>query len=209
MGILDQGILLATGLVAIYLIVRFVQHFRSADKRRPDIYYIIAFAVLLVAGLLLIIFTYAALANPLVVIVAALIPLGLSLGLVADLLPRCEKGYLAFAVLGLLAIAVTRFTGPAALATVLLAVVHSVAGLLIFVLPIWAVSQGKMPGGVAAVSVGGALIGLGGIALAALKSGGQLLFLNAEVVFIILAPLLFLMSLAFAWGFVIKVRRAP
>jgi len=51
------------------------------------------------------------------------------------------------------------------------------------------------------VTVGGTLIGLGGIALAFLKTGSQLLFFSEQFVFTILAPLLLLMTLAFAWGF--------
>jgi hypothetical protein len=49
--------------------------------------------------------------------------------------------------------------------------------------------------------VGGALIGIGGIALAFLTSGSQLLFFSQEFVLTILAPLLLLMTLAFTWGF--------
>jgi hypothetical protein len=45
------------------------------------------------------------------------------------------------------------------------------------------------------------LIGLGGIALAFLSVGSQLLFFSKDFVFTILAPLLLLMTLAFAWGF--------
>ncbi len=203
MNLFDQITLLATGLVAIYLIWRFVGDFRkSASKPMYDLYYTASFAVLLVAGLLLIAFGYDALASPLVVIVAVLIPAGLSLGLVAEFLPRYEKAYLAFALIGLIAIAVTRFTGPAALATVVLVIVHATAGLLIFGLPLWAASQGKASWGFAMVTVGGTLIGLGGIALAFLKSGAQLLFFSPEVVFAILAPLLFLMAGSFAIGFV-------
>jgi hypothetical protein len=52
------------------------------------------------------------------------------------------------------------------------------------------------------VTVGGALIGLGGIALAFLKTGRQLLFFSTDFVFTILAPLLLLMTLAFAAGFI-------
>jgi hypothetical protein len=202
MNLFDQITLLATGLVAIYLIWRFVGDFRkSARKPMYDIYYTASFAVLLVAGLLLIAFGYEVLASPLVVIVAVLIPAGLSLGLVAEFLPRYEKAYLAFALIGLIAISVTRFTGPAALATVVLVIVHATAGLLIFGLPLWAASQGKTSWGFAMVTVGGTLIGLGGIALAFLKSGSQLLFFSPELVFAILAPLLFLMAGSFAIGF--------
>lgn len=204
MTLLDRLSLLATGLVAIYLIWRFFTHYRHT-KATYDIYYIISLAVLLVAGLLLIAFTYDALQNPLVVIVAYLFPAGLALGLVAEFRPKYEKGYLAFALLGLIVIAITRYTGPAGLATAAVPVFHSVAGLILFFLPILATSQGKAPGGFIWVTVGGALIGLGGMALAFLKSGKQLLFFSEEVIFLILAPLLMLMSLALAWGFAKKI----
>lgn len=205
MTLFDRIVLLATGLVAIYLIWRFVEEYRK-DKPRYDIYYIISFAVLLVAGLLLIFFGYGILESEWVVTVSVLIPACLSLGLVTEFTPKYEKGYLAFVVIGILAVAITRFTGPSSLATIVLIIVHGVAGLLIFFMPIYTVRQDKAPGGFIWVTVGGALIGLGGIALAFLKTGGQLLFFSAEFVFTILAPLLLLMSLAFTWGFVRKIR---
>ena len=201
MTIFDRITLLLTGLVAIYLLWRFFNHYRQTGKTY-DIYYMIGFGVLLVAGLLLIAFTYAALENPLVVIVAVLIPAGISLGLVAEFLPQYEKGYMAFALIGLIAIAITRFTGPSGLATMVLVIVHAVAGLLIFGLPLWATRQGQAPAPFVMVTVGGTLIGLGGIALAFLKTGGQLLFFSGPFVMTILAPLLLLMTLAFTWGFV-------
>ncbi len=201
MGLFDRLTLLLTGLVAIYLLWRFFNHYRRSRKVY-DIYYMISFGVLLVAGLLLIAFTYSALASPLVVIVAVLIPAGLSLGLVAEFFPRYEKAYLAFVLVGWIAIAVTRFTGPVWLATVVLVIVHATAGLIIFGLPLVVTSQGKASKAFVWVTVGGTLIGLGGIALAFLKAGKQLLFFSEQVVFTILAPLLLLMALAFAWGFV-------
>jgi hypothetical protein len=164
----------------------------------------ISFAVLLVAGLLLIAFTYAALESPLVIIVAVLIPAGLALGLVAQVYPNYETPYLIFAIVGLLAIAITRLTslGAGPVATIVLIIVHTIAGLTIFFLPISAVVRDMVPGGFIFVTIGGALIGLGGIALAFLKTGSQLLFFSAEFVFLILAPLLLAMTLAFTWGFV-------
>jgi type IV secretory pathway TrbL component len=68
------------------------------------------------------------------------------------------------------------------------------------------VREGRAPAGFLWVSVGGALIGLGGIALAFLKSGNQFLFFSEEVVFTILAPLLLLMALAFTWGFMKEMK---
>jgi hypothetical protein len=206
MTLLDQLFLLATGLVAIYMIYRFYSRYKT-KKGSYDIYYMLSFAVLLVAGLLLIGFTYNALGSPFVVIVAVLIPAGLALGLVAEFYPKYEKAFLIFAILGLLVVAVTRLTDLGAnLATISLIIVHSIAGLTILIVPILAARDGRAPKGFVFVTVGGALIGLGGMALAFLKTGSQLLFFSADFVFTILAPLLFLMSLAFAWGFMKKIK---
>jgi hypothetical protein len=202
MTLFDRLILLVTGLVAIFLIMYFYREYANKPtQRKYSLYYLAAFAVLLVAGLLLIALTYSVLNSPLVVAVAALIPLCLSVGMIGEFFPQWEKGYLVFAVIGFLALAITRFTGPAGLATIVLIIVHSIAGLVVFLLPFAVVNQKKAASGFVWAGVGGALIGLGGIALAFLKTGHQLLFFSADFVFTILAPLLLLMALAFALGF--------
>lgn len=202
MGIFDRVVLLATGLVAIYMILHFVKRQKNTDTAcSSNIYYIISFAVLLVSGLLLIFFGWAALGNDLVAIVAGLIPFGLATGLISKFYPKAEKGYLAVMVIGLVLIAITRFVAPG-FGKVVLPVFHSIAGLTIFILPLLAVNQKKVKGSFALVTVGGTLIGLGGIALAFLKAGKQLLFFSQEFVLLILAPLLLLMALCFALGLV-------
>ncbi|HEY54640.1 MAG TPA: hypothetical protein G4N94_14425 [Caldilineae bacterium] len=209
MTLLDRFVLLLTGLTALYLIWRFFDDYRQT-KSNSDIYYIISFAVLLVAGLLLIAFGYGVLGSPWVVIVSVLIPAGLSLGLVSEFFSKYEKGYLIFVIIGLLAIAITRLTGPegATIDTIVLVIVHAIAGLIIVIVPILAVTRKLAPGGFIFVSIGGILIDLGGIALAFLKLGKQFLFFSESVVFTILAPLLLLMALAFAWGFMKKLKAA-
>lgn len=201
MTFLDRLFLLLTGLVAMYLIWRFWDHYQTTGKRF-DLSYIVAFAVLLVAGLLLIVFSYDVLGSPWVVIVAVLIPAGLATGLVGQVYPKYETPYLIVMLAGLIAVAVSRFFGPPSLATITLIIVHGIAGLTIFFLPISAVVRDLTVDGFLWVTVGGALIGLGGLALAFLKTGRQLLFFSSDLVFAILAPLLLLMSLAFTWGFV-------
>ncbi len=204
MNLFDQIVLLITGLIALYLVWRFYQHFSTSEvKPACDVYYMISFLVLLVAGLLLIFFGYDVLSKPLVVIVAYLIPLGLSLGLVAEFYPQHEKLYLAVGIIGLLAIAITKLMNMGGIGTFALAFFHSIAGLIIFFTPILAVKSGKAPREFLWVTVGGVLIGIGGIALAFLKAGAPIL--PAEFIFTILAPLLLLMTLAYTYGFVKKM----
>lgn len=201
MALLDQAFLLATGLFALYLCVNFYRNYNK-QKEIYNIYYLISFAVLLVAGLLLIFLTYDVLASPFIVIVSTLIPLTLALGLVTQFYPQQEKYFLIFVITGLFAIAATRFTGPSGLGTVILATVHSIAGLTIFFIPIISAKNNIASKDFIAVTVGGTLIGIGGIALAFLKVGKPLLFFTEDFIFMILAPLLLLMAASFAHGFI-------
>lgn len=200
MNIFDRLVLLVTGLTAIYMIWRFYTRYRQ-EKKLYDAYYLLGFTVLLVSGLLLIFFGYGILASPYVLTVATLIPLGISLGIMNQYFPQWKKVYAWFALLGFLAIAITSI-GDLALKAAAVPIFHGVAGLIIFAGPILLSVRALAPRGFWWVGVGGALIGLGGIALSFLTSGAQLLFFSQDFVLLILAPLLLLMTLAFTWGFV-------
>jgi hypothetical protein len=192
----DRIVLLLTGLTAIYALYHFSKRYQE-ERSLHDVYYLLGFGVLLVSGLLLIFLGWGILASPLVLTVATLIPLGISMGLMNQFQPNYKRIYSWFALVGLLSIAFTSITGMD-LKRIAVPVFHGVAGLIIFLLPFF-VKDAKP--GFWLVGVGGALIGLGGIALAFLVSGSQLLFFSQEFVLMILAPLLFLMSLAFTFGF--------
>jgi hypothetical protein len=193
---LDRVFLLATGLLAAYQISAGIDHLGTV----PIWAYTVAFGVLLVAGLLLLILGLEALDSPLVVIAATLIPLSLSLGLVWQYFPAGRGAYATFALLGLAAIVLTRLRPwPGRLPTVVLALVHGIAGLVIGLLPLTLVLRGQTPPGFALVSLGGALIGIGGLLLAFLKAGRPLV--GEARLRQILPALLLLMTLAFVSGF--------
>ncbi len=74
MNVFDRLVLLLTGLIAIYLIWYFVKKQKDPETACScNIYYLVLFAVLLVAGL---------------------IPFSLATGLVIKLRPEYGKGYL-------------------------------------------------------------------------------------------------------------------
>ena len=210
MNLFDLLALLLTGLVAAYLVFRLFQDFQNKDpKPRANIPYMVSFTVLLVSGLLLIIFGWEILPRPEIIVVTTLIPLALAVGLVCEFhKEKLGMPYKIFAVVGLLAIILTRFIPevPRGLQVVAIATVHSIFGLTIFIVPILAVKLGKAPKGFIFVTIGEVLIGLGGIALTFLKSEGQLLFFSGEFVMMILGPLLLLMALSFTWGFMQKMK---
>ena len=209
----DRIILLITGLTALYLIWRFYGRY-SQKKGLYDLYYIPGFAVLFVSGVLLIFLGYEILGlgssalSPYILPIASLIPLCISIGIIEQYYTAFKKPYKWVALIGFLAIAITSIAGMAAMKKIAVPLFHTIAGLVIFLGPILATTNGKAPKGFIWVGIGGMLIGIGGIALAFITTGSQLLFFSTEVVLAILAPLHFLMTLAFAWGFVKDIKAA-
>ena len=197
---IDNLFLLLTGLIAAYLCWYFYRRY-TLHKALHNLYYLMGFAVLLISGLLLIFFGLGLLASPYVLTVASLIPLGISMGIAEEYYPSWKKAFKWFALLGFLAIAVTSIGGMDTLKKIVVPLFHGVAGLVIFLGPFFAKDT---PKGFWWVGVGGLLIGLGGIALAFISVGRQLLFFSPEFVMLILTPLLFLMTGAFALGFAKK-----
>jgi hypothetical protein len=196
----DRIILLLTGLSAAYLAWQFYTRYSKA-KALHDVYYMLGFVVLLVSGLLLIFGGWGLLASPLVLTVATLIPLGISMGLMNQFMPEYKKAYSWFALVGLLAIAITSI-GNMGLKSIAVPLFHGVAGLIIFLLPLSRCIKKVAPKGFGFVGIGGMLIGIGGIALAFYKAGKPLFgIFTGEFILMILAPLLLLMALAFTFGF--------
>ena len=194
--ILDRILLLLTGLLAAFQIAIGIDGLSTI----PMIAYSIAFGVLLLAGLLLLILGYEVLESPLVVIITTIIPISLATGIVWQFLPTYKNAYLVFAIVGLLAIVITRMLPlENKLPLIVLATVHGIAGLTIFILPIFMVVNNHAKLGLVLVSVGGALIGLGGLLLAFLKAGKPLL--SRTTIFRVLPSLLLLMAVAFVAGF--------
>ena len=155
MTALDRVLLLITVFLSAYQIVIGIDDLSTA----PIIAYTIAFGVLLVAGLLLIILGFDVLESPIVVIVSTIIPLTLSLGLVWEHLASYRTIYLIFVLIGFAAVTLTRsITMQNKLPIITIAIVHGIAGITIFLLPIILSMQGVMKPAFALVGIGGALI---------------------------------------------------
>ena len=193
---LARILLLITCLLAAYQVVVGINGLDSL----PTIAYTIGFGVLLVAGLLMIIMGYEVLDSPVVVVVSSIIPLSLSLGLVWEYVEAWRIPYLIFTILGFLAVIVTRVLPmPGKLPTIILALVHGIAGLVLFLLPTVLAAQGVTNPGFALVGLGGAMIGLGGLLLYFLKTGKPIV--SREVILYIFPGVLLLMTIAFVTGF--------
>ncbi len=193
---LDRILLLVTALLASYQVVQGIEGLSSMAIAN----YTIGFGVIVIASLLLIILGFEVLDSPLVIVASTLIPLSMGLGLITEFQPAYRIPYGVFTVLGFLAILISRISAPKKLAVVILAVVHGIAGLTIFFMPIVLAFRGDVPISFSLVGVGGMLIGLGGLLLSFLKAGKPLL--SRERILAIFPGLLMLTTLAFVVGFI-------
>ncbi len=192
----DRVLLLGTSLLAAYQIVVGIDKLSST----PITAYTIGFGVLLVSALLLLILGFEVLDTPTVVIITTIIPLSISTGLVWEHLASFRIFYLGFAIVGFLAVVVTRsISQPSKFPTVILAIVHGIAGLIIFLLPIFMAAQGRMRPAFALVSLGGALMGIEGIFLSFLKAGEPIF--PRQTMRNILPWLLLITTICFVAGF--------
>ena len=191
----DRILFLFTALLASYQVVQGIDGLTSMAIAC----YTISFGVIVIASLLLIILGFEVLDSPLVIVVSSLIPLSLALGLFTQFLRPYMILYGIFTVLGFIAILITRLVGPRKLAVVVLAVVHGVAGFMIFLLPVIMATRNITPVGFTLVSLGGMLIGLGGLLLSLLKTGKPIL--SRKKILKAFPALLMLMTTAFVAGF--------
>lgn len=193
---LDRLLFLATAMIASYQIAIGIEGLGEV----PILAYTIGFGALLVAGLLILILGFEVLQSPIVIVVATIIPLSLACGMVWEYLPAWRVWYVSSAILGFIAVGVTRFAHQSRrLATLILALVHGVAGLTIFLLPLGMVTAQRAELGFGLVSLGGALIGGMGLLLSFLRMGAPIF--NQEKL-LKLFPLLFLViTVTYVLGF--------
>ncbi len=193
---LDRVLLLLTVLLASYQVSAGIDGFGTL----PIVAYTIAFGVILVAALLIFILGMEVLDSPVVIIVSTIIPLSLAVGLVWQHLASLRTSYLVFAIIGFLAVTLTRTIQiPGKSPTFVLAITHGIAGMTIFLLPIILSIQGAVKPLFSLVGVGGALIGIGGLFLSFLKTGKPIL---SRGMIMRLFPMLLLLTTAlFVAGF--------
>lgn len=193
---LNRLLLLVTCLLAAYQVVVGINGLENV----PTIAYTIAFGVFLVACLLIIILGFEVLNSRIVVMFSTIIPLSLSLGLIWEHVPSLRTPYLIFAVIGYLAILITRVIEfSAQISAFILAIVHGIAGMVVFLLPSFLSAQGTTRPGFAFVGLGGGLIGLAGLLLYFLKTGRPIV--SRKIILRILPAIFLLMTISFVVGF--------
>jgi len=194
-SIADRIILLLAVLLASYQVVVGIDGLPSLAVTS----FTVGFGVLLIAGLLIFILGFEIMENPYVAIISTLIPLSLSTGLVAEYFDRFSILYIAFGSFAILVVLLTRFAAPKRTATLTLVVVHGIAGLLIFTIPLWLVLRQVVSPGFVLVGIAGGLIGVYGLLLSFLRMERPLI--SQQVTMRIFPLVLLIVTASFVAGF--------
>jgi len=193
-SILNRIIFLLTGHLAGYKVVGGMQPYSELTT----FYYTIAFGMLVLASILLMLLGFEILKSDGVLILAALIPVGLSLGMINQYLPQIHNIYIGISIIGMIAIALSRFFTSDKIAVIVLSLVHGIAGTIVVWIPLVLIINGKQDLLTLLISVGGIIIGLEGLLLAFFKMGKS--FIPAEKLYAYFPTVLFLASAAFVAG---------
>jgi len=158
-NIINKVILLAVVLLASYMVVQGGKTSQSLALAA----YTVGFGILVVTGVIMMILGYDAFDSRVLVVLAALIPLGISLGMVSQFIPGFKLIYSLFCAAGIFAIAVSRWRSNIRAAAFILAFFHGISGLVIFLLPIYLQLSNTVGTQFLWVSLGGLIMGLGGL----------------------------------------------
>lgn len=159
--------------------------------------YTISFGLLLLASLLLLLMGFEIMDNDYVAVISAIIPITLSLGLVNDKLEHATL-YAILIGVGFAIAVILRFFSSGKIASLSIGVVHFLSGSVIFFLPIVLFLTQKAEIQILMISLGGLLIGSGGMLLGFLKAGKPAL--EKEKVLSLFPIILFLTTTAFVIG---------
>jgi hypothetical protein len=192
-SILGRIIYLLTGILASYEIINGMDNYSNLITTL----YTISFGLLLLASLLLLVMGFEIMENDYIAVVASLIPIALSLGLVIHKLEHFTIYAILIGISLIIAVAL-RFFSSGKTASLSLGVIHFLSGSVIFFLPIILFFLGNSGIQILMISLGGLLIGSGGILLGFLKAGKQIL--SKEKIEILFPIILFLTTIAFIIG---------
>jgi len=193
-SIFNKIMFLLTGHLAGYKVVSGMQPYSDLTT----FYYTISFGMLVLACLLLMLLGFDILKNKSALILAMLIPVGLSLGIINQYLPQVHYMYLIVSIIGMTMLIFFRLYSAEKISGIILSLVHGISGIIIVWMPLVLFLNGKHDGFMLLVSLGGIIIGLKGILLASLKMGKPII--QAEKLYSYFPAVLFLASASFVVG---------
>lgn len=197
-------LLLITGVVALVMAILLARDYMM-NKKIYHAAWAVSFLVLFISGVLIILFDYDILAEPLVPVVAAFIPACLAIGLFYAVWDDKPYGlyYAIFTIIMVGILAVVRLLPDLAdFSTPVLMALHIPSGLSIVGIPLYTALMKETEITSIFYSIGGFLISTGGVLLAISKTNADV----EELTFAVLPLLLVIVGVFFVLGMVLPAK---
>ncbi|MFX0172003.1 MAG: hypothetical protein ACFE9L_08790 [Candidatus Hodarchaeota archaeon] len=197
-------LLFITGIVALVMAILLGRDY-TMNKKIYHLAWAVSFLVLFISGVLIILFDYDILAEPLVPVVAAFIPACLVIGLFFAAWDDKPYGlyYAIFTIIMVVALAIVRLLPDLNdFSTPVLMALHIPSGLSIVGIPLYTALKKETEMTSIFYSIGGLLISIGGVLLAISKTNADI----EELTFAVLPLLLVIVSVFFALGIILPTK---
>ena len=179
----------------------------SIEKNLKEIFYIISSLAFLIISVGLVAMGLDALELPFTIYLGTIYPTFLALGILYKMEDdRYWKYFLYFVVFALVLIAIGKSANVAALSVGFQVLAHTIAGLIIVFLPLYMVLVKKTwDSSYLLFTIGGIVIGIGGLALASVVASKPIL--PWDLVVLLLHPLLFISAFLIALGVYLTINK--
>jgi hypothetical protein len=200
-------LLLVVGIVALVMALLLLREYLT-NKNVAHVLWAVSFLVLFVSGVLIILNGFEVLQEPLVPVVAALIPAGLASGLFFAVGPEEKFGLLftAYALIGIVLLAIAKLEILFEdFSSMILMAVHIPSGLTIVLLPLLTALRKETEMTSIFFALGGFCISLGGVLLA-IATVDETILLSFDDIFAILPILLVIVGVLFVLGIILPTK---
>ncbi|NQT62266.1 MAG: hypothetical protein HQ556_04845 [Candidatus Marinimicrobia bacterium] len=164
----------------------------------PIAYYTVSYGIFLISAILMVLMGVDIIEHSVAALAASMLPLGFSMGLVGEFLLEYHLIYTSLISILYAGLTIQKLRRRDKAALLLQILLHGFSGLVLFIMPLVLLLQGKVEASFLGVSVGTGLIAIGGMALAFLKSGKPLL--SKDQIYTIFPGVLLLAVVAFSIG---------
>ena len=191
---LNRIILLLVAILAGFQIVSGIEGLGTI----PIAYYTFSHGIFLISAILMLIMGVDIIEHDVAALAASTLPLGFSMGLVGEFFLEYHLVYASMVSILYAGLVIQKLRKKDKAALLFQILLHSFSGLVLFIMPLVLIVQGKVPISFIGVSVGTGLIAIGGMALAFLKSGKPLL--SKEQIYLIFPLVLCMAVIAYSVG---------
>lgn len=162
------------------------------------VYFTLSFGIIVVAAILMLVSDVRIIENEYAALFATTLPLGFSLGLLAEFNRAVHLPYLSLLVVLFIGVVAYRMKGSDQKANRMQIALHGLSGMILFLYPVLLIFENAVTVNFLWISVGTGLVAVGGMSLGFLKSGHPIL--SKVTIYKVFPGIFLIMTVAYSLG---------